>query len=122
MPGPLSPRNASYHLTARLDEATHKVTGKALLSWRNLERQPVDRLVFHLYLNAFKNRASIFVREAGPQLRGDEMPDKGYGAIDVTALRVGKRDLLGRAEVDDTLMTVPLPEPVGPSAAVEVEI
>ncbi|MDW8283542.1 MAG: M1 family metallopeptidase [Myxococcales bacterium] len=122
LPGPLSPRNASYRITARLDERAHKVSGQLLLSWRNLERYPVRELVFHLYLNAFKNRASTFIREVGPQLRGDKMPEGGYGAIDVTALRVGRHDLLAQARLDDTLLTVPLPEPVGPSAAVQVEM
>ena len=40
----------------------------------------------------------------------------------MTSLRIGKRDLLPLAAVDDTLLVVPLAEPVGPSAAIEVEI
>lgn len=122
VPGPLSPRNASYRIRARLDEKAHKVTGTVVLSWRNLERQPVDSLLFHLYLNAFKNEASTFVHEAGTQLRGDEMAEHGYGAIDVTRLVIGQQDLLAVTRIDDTLMSVPLRQPVGPGAAVEVEI
>ncbi len=122
VPGPLSPRNASYQMTARLDEKAHQIIGHLVLSWHNLENRPADKLVFHLYQNAFKNRASTFIRETGPRLRRDIMPEHGYGAIDVSALKVGRDDLLSRAVIDDTLMTVPLPVPVGPSAAVQVEI
>ncbi|MFO0579430.1 MAG: M1 family aminopeptidase [Polyangia bacterium] len=122
IPGPLSPRNASYRLRAALDPKTHQVVGTGTLVWRNLERQPADRVVLHLYQNAFKSHASTFIREAGPQLRGDEMPRGEYGAIDVTALKVGGKDLLDKAAVVDTLMTVPLPTPVGPSATVEIEL
>lgn len=122
VPGPLSPRNASYQIRARLDEKDHTVKGTALLSWRNLERGPADRLVFHLYYNAFKSDASAFIREAGRRLRGDRMPDGGFGAIDVTALKVNGQDLRARAQVDDTLLIVPLPQPLGPSAAAQVEL
>lgn len=122
VPGPLSQRNANYRLRARLDEGSHSVTGEGTLTWRNLERQPTDRLVFHLYQNAFKNHASNFIFEVGAQLRGDAMEDHGYGAIDVTKLKVNGRDRLGSAVLDDTLLSVPLETPVGPSATVEVEL
>lgn len=122
VPGPLSARNASYKLRASLDATTHKVTGHGTLVWRNLENQPVDHLVFHLYQNAFKNFASQFIRDSGPQLRGATMPAKGWGYIDITGVRIGGADLLGKSTVVDTLMTVPLPTPLGSSAAVEVEL
>lgn len=122
VPGPLSARNASYKMRASLDAAAHKVTGHATLVWRNLEKQPVDHLVFHLYQNAFKNFASQFIRDSGPQLRGATMPAKGWGYIDVTGVRIGQAELLAQSTVVDTLMTVPLPTPLGPSATVEVEL
>jgi hypothetical protein len=124
LPGPLSPRNASYQISARLDPDRHTVTGTATLTFRNLESQATDRLVFHLYLNAFKNHASTFIRDGDPSHRGNEMEPGSFGAIDVTSLRVGgdKDDLRGRATVDDTLMTVPLPRPLLPGAAVEVHL
>jgi hypothetical protein len=122
VPGPLSPRNASYRIRATLDGPAHRVTGHATLVWRNLEKGAVDHLVFHLYQNAFKNTASQFVRDSGTQLRGVTMPDKGWGYIDVTGLRVGNDDLLPQATVLDTLLTVPLKAPIGPSATLEVEI
>ena len=37
-----SPRNASYRLKAVLDEPNHRIRGEGVLTWRNLERQPVD--------------------------------------------------------------------------------
>lgn len=101
---------------------THKVTGHATLVWRNLEAQPVDHLVFHLYQNAFKNFSSQFIRDSGPQLRGATMPAKGWGYMDVTGVRIGQTDLLPKTTVVDTLMTVPLAAPLGPSATVEVEL
>lgn len=122
VPGPLSARNANYRIRASLDPVKHQVTASGTLVWRNLERQAADRLVLHLYQNAFKTFATTFIREAGAQLRGDEMPRGQYGAIDVTKLKINGQDLLAKAMVLDTLLSVPLPVPVGPSATVEVEL
>lgn len=116
-----SPRNASYRLKATLDEKNHRVTGQGVLTWRNLERKPCDKLIFHLYQNAFKNLTSTFVFEAGASLRGAEMPEHGFGAIDLSTLRLDGRDVLASAVIDDTLLTLPLPTPLGPSAIAEIE-
>lgn len=95
--------------------------GQGVLTWRNLERKPCDKLVFHLYQNAFKNLGSTFVFEAGATLRGAEMPEHGYGAIDLSTLRLNGRDVLVSAVIDDTLLTLPLATPLGPSAIAEIE-
>lgn len=125
VPGPLSPRNASYRLRARLDEVSHRLTGEGTLIWRNLEKRPADKLVFHLYQNAFKNRASTFIFEGGTLLRRDFTLEHGFGYIDVNALKLGvpegSLDLLGRASLDETLLTVPLDVAVAPGQSVEVQ-
>lgn len=122
VPGPLSARSASYRLKARLDETTHEVKGQGTLVFRNLERKEAPELVFNLYQNAFKHHATTFIREAGPQLRGDEMPEHGFGAIDVSSIKIGGVELIGKAQVLDSLLTVKLDTPVGPGSVVEVEL
>lgn len=109
-------------MRVRLDETTHRLTGEATLTWRNLEKQPAGELVFHVYQNAFKNYASTYIFEAGAQLRGDNMPEHGFGAIDVSEIKISGKNLRDKASIDDTLLTVPLEAPVGPSATVEVEL
>lgn len=122
VPGPLSSRSASYRLRARLDENTHEVKGQGTLLFRNVERKEAHELVFNLYQNAFKHHATTFIREAGAQLRGDEMPEHGFGAIDVSSIKIGGVELIGKAQVLDTLLTVKLDTPVGPGSIVEVEL
>src|SRR5882672_7548270 len=60
---PLSPRNASYTITARLDPATRTITGSEVITWRNITAAPATDLQFHLYWNAWKNARSTFMRE-----------------------------------------------------------
>ncbi len=122
VPGPLSPRSTSYRMQARLDEKTHEVKGHALLIWRNLERKETSELVFHLYQNAFKNHATTFIHEAGAQLRGDEMPEHGYGSIDVSSIKLGGVELSSKAKVEDSLLKLKLDTPVGPGSVVEVDL
>lgn len=120
--GPLSPRTASYRLKARLDEKTHEVKGEGTLIWRNLERKETSELVFNLYQNGFKHHATTFIREAGAQLRGDEMPEHGFGAIDVTSIKIGGVEQVGKAQVIDSLLKLQLDTPVGPGSVVEIEL
>lgn len=121
VPGPLSPRNASYRLAARLDEKTHEVKGQGTLIWRNLERKEASELSFNLYQNAFKHHATTFIREAGAQLRGDEMPEHGFGAIDLSSLKIGGVELISKAQVIDSVLKLKLDTPVGPGSAIEIE-
>ena len=63
MTPPLSPRNANYTITARLDPATRTITGSETITWRNITGRPAADLQFHLYWNAWKNTRSTFMRE-----------------------------------------------------------
>lgn len=124
VPGPLSPRNASYVIEASLDERAHTVVGRELITWRNLASGPASELVFHLYMNAFKNEGSTFFREARGEHREDDHFDPhGWGAIDVKHILVDGVDLTSRFTVDDTLGRVPLSEPIvaGDDAVIEIE-
>src|SRR5882672_10121789 len=61
---PLSPRIASYRIHARLDTAGHRIEGDETLVWKHTGTAPVSSVPLHLYMNAFKNEASIFIRES----------------------------------------------------------
>ena len=52
-----------YKISARLDSKTKQVKGHYRLRWRNHTADQVSELYFHLYLNAFKNLDSTFMRE-----------------------------------------------------------
>jgi hypothetical protein len=123
VPGPLSPRNANYTIHASLDEKARVVHGKERLHWKNIASGAADTMVFHLYMNAFKNTQSTFMKESkGGELRGEKAKKGGWGAIDVTKLVVGGVDLTKAMKVDDTLATVALPAPVAPGAEVDVDV
>ena len=129
---PLSNRIVSYRIQAQLDPAIHTVTGHETLTWRNDSPDTVGELRFHLYLNAFQNEKSSFMRESGGQLRGDRASKDSWGWIDVKRMRiVDGADLTGAIRYlhpdddnadDRTVIAVALPRPVAPGGAIALDI
>src|SRR5689334_12824841 len=60
---PLSPRNASYSIDARLDAQSRTITASEVITWRNITTRPVQELQFHLYWNAWRDDRSTWRRE-----------------------------------------------------------
>ena len=131
---PLSPRNANYTITARLDPAARTITGAETITWRNITSKPASELQFHLYWNAWKNPRSTFMREralTAPPAADRTRRDDEWARIDVTALKIDGVDRTsarrfiapddGNAD-DETVMAVPLPNPAEPGTTVTVEV
>lgn len=121
-----------YRIDVRLDAEKKQLVGRERVVWKNPSTDAVGDLWFHLYLNAFKNSRSTFMRESGGQLRSDRMTPNAWGWIDVTSMRLPNgRDLRPAATFehpdddnsdDQTVMRVVLPEPLQPGASVTLDI
>ncbi len=120
VPGPLSPRIASYRIDARLDYGAKRITGTQTLTWKHTGSAPVTSLPFHLYMNAFKNDATVFMRESGGRHRGQRAAGGKWGWIDVSSIKLGDTELRPAAKFgeDETTLEVPLPTPALPGAEV----
>lgn len=134
----LSPRNASYAITARLDSKSRTLTGDEILTWRNISGTPATTLRFHLYYNAWRNTRSTWMRER--RLGGDtpltSRPESDWGWIDVTNIRVigsggSPADMTTRARFvapddgnadDRTVLEVPLDRAIAPGETANVQL
>jgi hypothetical protein len=125
----LSPRNASYKIDARLDATRHQITATEMLTWTNTGESSVDLLPFHLYMNAFKNESTLFMRGARGMMRGAKASDTGWGWIQVDSVMVGQTELLPKLRypgapgdlpglADQTVVELPLDKPVGPNETI----
>ena len=121
---------ASYTLYARLDPAAHVVTANGTIRWRNSSRVATQELWVHLYMNAFKNARSAFLRERSIGGRGVSLP-RSYGGIEVrkfTWIDHTAVDLWPNAELtrngdgDETDVRVPLPRAVAPGESIELHV
>ena len=137
--GAPSQRNANYSIDVRLDAERRTLTGREVLTWRNISNLTTSELQFHLYYNAWKNTQSTWMldRRLGRGTGLDDRPADDWGWIEVTAIRllgVGNAppiDLTADAQHiapddgnpdDQTVLAVRLPDPVVPGDTVNVEI
>ncbi|HSN27465.1 MAG TPA: M1 family metallopeptidase, partial [Kofleriaceae bacterium] len=123
---PRSPRIANYKIEARFDSQRHRITGSETLTWTNTGGSPVDKLPFHLYLNAFKNEQSIFMRSSRGTMRGAHAADASWGWIQVDSLTIAGDELAPKLTYpdapDETVAEVPLATPVQPGQTIEVAV
>lgn len=120
---------ADYTLQVALDPDSKRLRGSETLRYTNGSPDSIPDLCFHLYLNAFRNEKSTFMRESQGQLRRDEMPDGGWGWIDVHRVTVDGADRTGELRYtqpdgtdpeDRTVARLPLASPLAPGETVEV--
>ena len=135
----ISPARASlshpivrYDIQARLVPEIKTVQGREVLTWLNDSDVPVSELRFHLYLNAFKNNRSTFMKESGGRHRGFKLDGENWGAIDVTRIQIKDgADLTPTLEFvqpddhnpeDQTVARISLPAAVKPKESVSLVI
>jgi hypothetical protein len=129
---PWSERIVQYKIEAKLDTTAKAIAGDETLTWRNTSDVPVAELRFHLYLNAFQNNRSTFMKESGGSHRGFEAGADQWGSIDVKKIAIKDgADLTTAVEFiqpddqnkdDRTVMRVALPEPVAPGGSITLDI
>ncbi len=120
----------SYTMRARLDADHHSIDGQAVIAWRNTAKVSVSSLFVHLYLNAFKNDRTLFLRSPFGHGR-DSGSGQEFGYIDVKSLKVAE---LGDADLwpgrvrhspndpeDETDIELPLPRPVQPGERLTID-
>jgi hypothetical protein len=121
---------ASYTLRATVDPKLHKLEGTGEIRWTNAASVATDELWLHLYLNAFKNERSVFLRGVEHGFRGSGMPTD-WGWVRVKSLRVKEwgasvwppPEATSPGDPDDeTDVRVPLPKSVEPGESITLEI
>jgi len=66
---PLSERLTNYQIEASLDTQQKLVQGTMILTYRNPSSDTLHELLFHMYMNAFRNDYSRFFSERRPAVR-----------------------------------------------------
>ncbi|MEO1518457.1 MAG: M1 family metallopeptidase [Bacteroidota bacterium] len=125
----LSPRIANYEIDVRLDPRSRQLESKQILRWRNTSNDIIRSIPFHLYLNAFKNNQSTFMKESG---QGSSIRDGDWGWMEIDRLEDDNgNDLLTTMQyvhpdddntADQTVAEVQLAEPILPGATARFEI
>lgn len=118
-------QGVAYRIEARLDDATHVLTGRTALRYTNKSGRALDTLYFHLHLNAFRPNSAFATRELQfNQRRFQDLGPDDYGFDRIKSITVN-----GRAHKpvfpnapDSTVMAVPLTSKIVQNATALVKI
>lgn len=114
---------ASYSIQASLDVQAKTIRARETITYTNTSLVPIPDLVFHLYLNAFKDQNSIFLKESQGLSRGYGWDPQYPGWIDVSTLRIVNGPALQLALLEDgTLARASLPSALAPGQTLHLEV
>ena len=131
----LSDRILDYRIEVDLDPVNKTVKGHEILTWNNPSQEAVQDFCFHLYLNAFRNNRSTFIREG--RFRSlwsweDEIPEDYWGFTRVESVRVlpSGQEVTGLDYThpdddnseDRSVLMVHVDEPLPPGEAIQFRI
>jgi len=132
---PLSNRIANYTINVALDAEKKTLKGQEILEWKNTSTDNISELQFHLYLNAFRDKNSTFMKESGGQLRGDVVDasvKNNLGSIDIESMKVRNGENLTKNikfiqpddlnDKDKTVISVALSKPLRPNESITLDI
>ncbi len=122
-----------YAIDVELDPRTHRLQGTEKIRWTNMGGAPTAELWFHLYLNAFANHRTTFMRGMAKDThRAEDTVEHRWGWTRLLSLRLEDgTDLLptlGFERPDDgnpddfTVARVVLERPVEPGASVTLDL
>lgn len=128
----LSERVVEYHINVQLVPDTETLIASETVTWTHPGVKPVSDLYFHLYPNAFASPETTFMKESGGKLRGDTMPENGFGSMSLKDLRTSEgTSLMQRIQYvqpddgninDKTLIKVHLPQPVNGGESITLKL
>ncbi len=123
---PLPVSDQAYDLDVQLSPDQHRIDGSERIRFVNHSVRVLHELYFHLYLNAFANDKTVFMREGGARLRSTRLGARG--GITLLELRTADgTDLLAGADTeliagDRTQLRVHLPDALAPGSAIELHV
>jgi len=113
----------NYKIKAKLDPLSKTIEGYEIINWKNMGTADANDLCFHLYMNAFKNNKTYFMRESKGMHRRNTLKKGKWGYIEIDSIALADgRSLKDRIKIDDTIMKVDLYEPVQPGKDIFLEI
>lgn len=118
---------ASYQIAVTLDPVAHTLAGSEVVTYYNRTSEAISDLVWHLYLNAFRDAQTTFMRESGGQLVDPSSGLAYPGWVEVDTLTLQPRDgsaadLMPASAVSETLMTTRLPQPLQPGGVLTLSV
>lgn len=112
-----------YRIKAVLNSTDKSIEGYEIINWKNTGSNEVKDLCLHLYMNAFKNNKTYFMKESKGVHRRNVLKEGDWGYIEIKSISLADgRTLKGRIKIDDTVMWVNLYEPIAVGKDIYLEV
>ena len=130
----LSPRIANYDIKLKLDHQTKVVDATQQLTWINTSPVEVNEIRMYLYINAFKNTKSSYLKDVGGMFGNDlsHKPAEGWGWVDILSMNeVGGNNLTDKLHFvqpddnnkdDQTVLNIPLSSPLAAGDSIVLDL
>ena len=114
---------ASYDIQARLDPLSHQIHGSARVTYHNASPDVLTELWLKLYLNAFRSKDTIWMREAAlAQGAGFDPRQPGWIQLERLALARSGEDILpAESPSAETVLRVPLTQALPPGGTIDLD-
>ena len=125
----------NYSLSATLDAVEKKVIAHENVMWTNISDEPVSELRFYMYMNAFKNMESTFLKGSGGVIFGSDITKRsanewGYITISKPRLTSEETDTLIWKYIqpddgnkgDESVLQMILPKAILPGESVSISM
>lgn len=120
---PETPDIASYDIQVTLDTKAKTLSGHETITYHNTTSIPIPDVVLHLYLNAFRDKNSLFFQEIGGTHRGFSWDPESPGQIEVSSIHLTDGTPLTLELLEDsTLARATLPEAIPPGSDLSLEV
>ncbi len=124
--------SVNYSIKARLFPDTKIVRAQEKVVWENHSEKELSFLLFHTYLNAFKNESSTFIKETNIPFKNKPYfkDESEVGWIRIESIKINgeaaKRSYYIQPDdgnlSDQTVLKVELPQSIKPGERAEIEI
>ncbi len=117
-----APQVACYKIDVKLDTESKKLLGNEILSFVNTSKKSIDTLFLHLYPNAFQSDTTTLIKESFfPDRIKKKEKYRGFIKIERVGTSSGL-NLTDKKIIEETIMKLPLPDPLPPQGGIELEI
>ncbi|MEW6457228.1 MAG: M1 family metallopeptidase [Acidobacteriota bacterium] len=82
-----------YRIKAQLFPEKKEIKGEEILVWKNVTSNSTDELYFHMYLNAFKNEWTTFIKEAKGIPKKFKITEDDWGWIKINSFAINGKEL-----------------------------
>ncbi len=117
-----APQIACYKIDVKLDTESKKLWGNETLTFVNTSKKSIDTLFLHLYPDAFQSDTTTLMKESFFPDRVKKK-EKYRGFIKIKRIGLtSELDLTDKKIIDETIMKLPIPDPLPPQGRIELEI